>query len=99
MDHLDLADVLSSPWLPPYGQSGDPGGYLTRVMLEPIMEESSEDDENGAHELWSQYEHAWSSESETGSVIRVGFNQGMYTYFDNLYLKLMSRLWLVYKNI
>lgn len=80
MDHLDLADVLASPWLPPYGQTGDPGGYLTRVMLEPIMEETSEDDENGPHELWSQYEHAWSSESETGSVIRVGFNQGMYLY-------------------
>lgn len=75
MEHLELADVLSAPWLPPYGHNGDPN-YMARVMLEPIMEETSDDDESGTHEIWSHYDHAWSSESETGSVIRVGFNQG-----------------------
>ena len=60
MDHLDLEDAYSTQWLP----------------LEPIMEETSDDDE-----LWSHYEHAWSSESETGSVIRVELNTGNSFFF------------------
>lgn len=74
---------LSSAWLPPYSVAGqimtgsDPS-YLARSMLEPIMEETSDDDDSGAspHEQWSQYEQAWSSASDTGSVIRVEINQG-----------------------
>ncbi|KAJ6645355.1 hypothetical protein Bhyg_00560 [Pseudolycoriella hygida] len=71
MDHLDLAEILSTPWLPPYGQNGD-SSYVIRAALEPIIEETSDDDENG----WTEMEHAtWSSESETGSVIRVEIQQ------------------------
>lgn len=43
-------------------------------MLEPIIEETSEEEENP--ELWSQYDSVWSSESDTGSVIRVDLAQG-----------------------
>lgn len=78
MDHLDLADVLSTPWLPPYGQNGD-SSYVIRAALEPIIEETSDDDENGiAADQWTEMEHTtWSSESETGSVIRVEIHQGI----------------------
>lgn len=75
---------LSSAWLPPYsaaGQtmSGSDPSYLARAMLEPIMEETSDDDDSGGaspNELWSQYDQAWSSASDTGSVIRVEINPG-----------------------
>lgn len=43
-------------------------------MLEPIIEETSEEEENP--ELWGQYDSVWSSESDTGSVIRVDLAQG-----------------------
>lgn len=43
-------------------------------MLEPILEETSEEEEN--LEIWSHYESVWSSESDTGSVIRVDLTQG-----------------------
>lgn len=77
MDHLDLAEVLSTPWLPPYGQNGD-SNYVIRAALEPIIEETSDDDENGIADPWTEMEHTtWSSESETGSVIRVEIHQGM----------------------
>lgn len=64
-------------------------GYLSSrsVMLEPIMEETSDDDdEDGGGgtgpSTWSTYDNgAWSSESETGSVIRVEINQGMQSIF------------------
>lgn len=94
MDHLDLSDMLSSsfPWLP-YGasqlqtQSNSLGdiNYLSRsVMLEPIMEETSDDDDvsggPGGH-VWSQYDSAWSSESDTGSVIRVELIEGILSLF------------------
>lgn len=51
--------------------------FLTncRAMLEPILEEPSEEEETN-QELWSQYESIWSSESDTGSVIRVDLTQG-----------------------
>lgn len=42
------------------------------MMLEPILEETS-DDEN--QEI---YDSIWSSESDTGSVIRVDLTQGFY---------------------
>lgn len=95
MDDLDITDMLSSsfPWLP-YSASefsehqingGNNGtgdiGYLTQrsVMLEPIIEETSDDDDvsggPGGH-VWSHYDNQWSSESETGSVIRVELIQG-----------------------
>ncbi|XP_017475651.1 PREDICTED: serine-rich adhesin for platelets-like isoform X2 [Rhagoletis zephyria] len=55
--------------------------YLSssRQMLEPILEETSEDEEH-AQNSWNQYEqgreHFWSStESETGSVIRIEVNK------------------------
>lgn len=76
MDHLDLAEVLSTPWLPPYGQNGD-SSYVIRSALEPIIEETSDDDENAIADQWTEMEHTtWSSESETGSVIRVEIHQG-----------------------
>lgn len=83
MDTMDMAEVLSTPWLPPYGQNGD-HNYVPRPMLEPILEETTDDEAESMHNggasdatttadtSWSQYESAWSSESETGSVIRVG---------------------------
>lgn len=91
MDNLDISDMLSSsfPWLP-YGASqfsehqvngGGDIGYLSQrsAMLEPIMEETSDEDDisggPGGH-VWSQYDNQWSSESETGSVIRVELIQG-----------------------
>lgn len=78
MDHLDLAEVLSTPWLPPYGQNGD-SSYVIRAALEPIIEETSDDDENAIADQWTEMEHAtWSSESETGSVIRVEIHQGIH---------------------
>ncbi|XP_059612211.1 uncharacterized protein LOC132258764 isoform X2 [Phlebotomus argentipes] len=44
----------------------------SRIILEPILEETSDDDEE-AKELWSisQYETSWSSSSDTGSVIKL----------------------------
>lgn len=92
MDDLDIANTLSPsfPWLPYTasefsehqinGGNGDIG-YLTQrsVMLEPIIEETSDDDDvsggPGGH-VWSHYDNQWSSESETGSVIRVELIQG-----------------------
>ncbi|XP_055696675.1 uncharacterized protein LOC129797850 isoform X2 [Lutzomyia longipalpis] len=43
-----------------------------RIILEPILEETSDDDEE-TKELWSisQYETSWSSSSDTGSVIKL----------------------------
>lgn len=60
------------------------------VMLEPIMEETSDDDDDDCSggetglNTWSQYDNAWSSESDTGSVIRVEINQGLsrFSYFS-----------------
>lgn len=99
MDDLDITNMLSSsfPWLPYTasefsehqinGGGGGNGdiGYLTQrsVMLEPIIEETSDDDDvsggPGGH-VWSHYDNQWSSESETGSVIRVELIQGKYTH-------------------
>lgn len=95
MDELDITNVMSSsfPWMPYTasefsehqinggGIDGTEINYLTQrsVMLEPIMEETSDDDDlnggPGGH-VWSHYDNQWSSESETGSVIRVEFIQG-----------------------
>lgn len=104
MNQLDLTDVLASslPWLSTYGSdtlmqqhindSADIGYLSSRsVMLEPIMEETSDDDDASGGSgtgpnTWSQYESAWSSESDTGSVIRVEINQGR--IFKNLFIKL-----------
>ncbi|KAL5279515.1 C9orf172 family protein [Megaselia abdita] len=73
MEQLDFENFISSSsnWFSPF--DGD-GAYLTasRQILETITEETSEDEENNGN--WSQYEHEhsiWSSESETGSVIRM----------------------------
>lgn len=57
------------------------GAYLTasRQILETITEETSEDEDNFGCGNWSQYEHEhsiWSSESETGSVIRMEVHNG-----------------------
>lgn len=88
MDNLDISDSLSSsfPWYP-YGGSqfseyqvnGDYSYLSQRSALEPIIEETSDDDDvsggpNG--HVWSHYDNQWSSESETGSVIRVELIQG-----------------------
>jgi len=66
--------------------------YLSssRQMLEPILEETSEDEEH-AQNSWNQYEQNasfWSSaESETGSVIKVDISKGtvkyIFQYFPN----------------
>lgn len=58
----------------------------SRQILETITEETSEDEENSC--LWSQYEqenNVWSSESETGSVIRMEVHNGGFS-FANLML-------------
>lgn len=94
-----MADVLCTPWLPPYGQSDE---YVPRPMLEPILEETTDDEDASsttqsmssvltAPDASSWYDDggpvsgdkvskeaggAWSSDSETGSVIRVDFNIG-----------------------
>ncbi|XP_032293536.1 serine-rich adhesin for platelets isoform X3 [Drosophila virilis] len=87
MEHLDLAGYLNTPinWNLGAFEQQD-GIYLSssRQMLEPIMEETSEDEEH-AQNSWNGYEHRgssscgggfWSSaESETGSVIRVEINK------------------------
>ncbi|XP_054083840.1 serine-rich adhesin for platelets isoform X2 [Zeugodacus cucurbitae] len=82
MEHLDLAGVINTPTL--WNMSAfdqQDAIYLSnsRQMLEPILEETSEDEEH-AQNSWNQYEqsreHFWSStESETGSVIRVEVNK------------------------
>lgn len=99
-----LADVLCTPWLPPYGgpinsadADADTNDYVPRAMLEPILEECTDDDdeESTASSVvtapttddWYDGEPpatdadggnggVWSSESETGSVIRVDFSNG-----------------------
>lgn len=84
MDNLDLSDSLSSsfPWLP-YGasqfdyQNGDLSYFSQRsAMLEPIIEETSDDDDVSCGHVWTHHENQWSSESEAGSVIRVELIQG-----------------------
>lgn len=65
-------------------------------MLEPIMEETSEDEEHALNS-WNQYEQStqrkeegasfWSSaESETGSVIRIEINKGIIKYFEEFHI-------------
>lgn len=88
---MDDLDMLSSsfPWLPYNASqfSADQSlhgsidlSYLSQrsSMLEPIMEETSDDDDGsgGGGHVWSHYDSQWSSESETGSVIRVELVQG-----------------------
>lgn len=87
MDNLDISDSLSSsfPWLP-YGASqftdyqvngGDLSYFGQRTaMLEPIIEETSDDDDVSCGHVWTHNENQWSSESEAGSVIRVELIQG-----------------------
>ncbi|XP_031624183.1 probable serine/threonine-protein kinase DDB_G0282963 isoform X2 [Contarinia nasturtii] len=79
MDNLDISDSLSSsfPWLP-YGasqfdyQNGDLSYFSQRsAMLEPIIEETSDDDDVSCGHVWTHNENQWSSESDAGSVIRV----------------------------
>ncbi|XP_053957410.1 serine-rich adhesin for platelets-like isoform X1 [Anastrepha ludens] len=78
MEHLDLAGVINTPvmWnMSAFDQQDAIYLSNSRQMLEPILEETSEDEEH-AQNSWNQYEqsreHFWSSaESETGSVIRV----------------------------
>lgn len=85
MEEFDISNggELPSAWLPPYTDAGGTDqSYLARVMLEPIMEETSDDDDSTSpNEQWSQYEQAWSSASDTGSVIRVEINQGEIVFF------------------
>lgn len=84
MDNLDISDSLSSsfPWLP-YGasqfdyQNGELGYFSQRsAMLEPIIEETSDDDDVSCGHVWTHNDNQWSSESEAGSVIRVELIQG-----------------------
>ncbi|XP_055300136.1 uncharacterized protein LOC129567351 isoform X2 [Sitodiplosis mosellana] len=79
MDNLDISDSLSSsfPWLP-YGasqfdyQNGELGYFSQRsAMLEPIIEETSDDDDVSCGHVWTHNDNQWSSESDAGSVIRV----------------------------
>ncbi|XP_051858547.1 platelet binding protein GspB isoform X3 [Drosophila albomicans] len=84
MEHLDLAGYLNTPvnWnLGAFEHQDVMDLSSSRQMLEPIMEETSEDEEH-AQNSWNGYEHRgscggfWSSaESETGSVIRVEINK------------------------
>ncbi|XP_034472726.1 uncharacterized protein LOC117780345 isoform X3 [Drosophila innubila] len=84
MEHLDLAGYLNTPvnWnLGAFEQQDAIYLSSSRQMLEPIMEETSEDEEH-AQNSWNGYEQRgscggfWSSaESETGSVIRVEVNK------------------------
>uniref|UniRef100_A0A1A9X080 Uncharacterized protein n=1 Tax=Glossina brevipalpis TaxID=37001 RepID=A0A1A9X080_9MUSC len=99
MEHLDLAGVLTTPpqWNVPAFEQQD-AIYLSnsRQMLEPIMEETSEDEEHALNS-WNQYEHSpqrkeegasfWSSaESETGSVIRIEINKDADSISERDYL-------------
>lgn len=79
MDNLDVGGSLSFPWMP-YGASqfsecqvnGDFGFLSQRSsMLEPIIEETSDDDDVSCGHVWTHSDSPWSSESDTGSVIRV----------------------------
>lgn len=70
------------------------GAYLTasRQILETITEETSDDEENNGN--WSQYEHEhsiWSSESETGSVIRMEVHNGGFVLLFFCWLTLGAR--------
>ncbi|XP_055387833.1 probable WRKY transcription factor protein 1 isoform X2 [Condylostylus longicornis] len=77
MDDFDIEEIFdrshqNTNWLLPSFDQQD-AIYLSssRQMLEPIMEETSEDEESSS-QSYNQYENsAWSSESETGSVIRI----------------------------
>lgn len=85
MDNLDISDSLSSsfPWLPygaqfaDYHVNGDFGYFSQRsAMLEPIIEETSDDDDVSCGHVWTHNDNQWSSESDAGSVIRVELIQG-----------------------
>lgn len=127
-----MADVLCTPWLSAYGNGGGQtmdivGDYVPRPMLEPILEECTDDEDSSlassvvtapdAPLSWSAEDFegtsgaedggaggggdngdggsgsggsgggAWSSESETGSVIRVDFNVGKFEGLMDVYLK------------
>ncbi|KAL9876015.1 uncharacterized protein ACN2A1_012826 isoform 3-T8 [Glossina fuscipes fuscipes] len=99
MEHLDLAGILTTPpqWNVPAFEQQD-AIYLSssRQMLEPIMEETSEDEEHALNS-WNQYEQStqrkeegasfWSSaESETGSVIRIEINKDTDSISERDYL-------------
>lgn len=88
MDNLDVSGSLASSfsWMP-YGASqfsecqvnGDFGFLSQRSsMLEPIIEETSDDDDVSCGHVWTHSDSQWSSESETGSVIRVEIIPGMF---------------------
>lgn len=92
MDNLDISDSLSSsfPWLP-YGaspfdyQNGELGYFSQRsAMLEPIIEETSDDDDVSCGHVWTHNDNQWnSSESEadsSNSVIRVELIQGKFFF-------------------
>lgn len=91
MDNLDISDSLSSsfPWLP-YGASqfsdyhvnGELSYFGQRTaMLEPIIEETSDDDDVSCGHVWTHNDNQWSSESDAGSVIRVELIQGKHLKF------------------
>ncbi|KRF98412.1 uncharacterized protein Dwil_GK14765, isoform B [Drosophila willistoni] len=86
MEHLDLAGYLNNTAATTWNSFGafdqqDAAIYLSssRQMLEPILEETSEDEEHAQNSWHGQQENSnghnggfWSStESETGSVIRI----------------------------
>ncbi|XP_065356440.1 serine-rich adhesin for platelets [Calliphora vicina] len=69
MDHLDLAGVLTTPpqWnLPAFEQQDAIYLSSSRQMLEPIMEETSEDEEYALNS-WQQYDQQ-SSDAECGAT-------------------------------
>ncbi|XP_037825619.1 uncharacterized protein LOC119613668 [Lucilia sericata] len=69
MDHLDLAGVLTTPpqWnLPAFEQQDAVYLSSSRQMLEPIMEETSEDEEYALNS-WQQYEQQ-GSDNEGGAT-------------------------------
>ncbi|GAB0091944.1 hypothetical protein DMENIID0001_068650 [Sergentomyia squamirostris] len=67
MDQFSLFDMMTARWA-----NFDSQESQSRIILEPILEETSDDDEE-TKELWSisQYETSWSSSSDTGSVIKL----------------------------
>lgn len=99
MDNLDISDSLSSsfPWLPygaqftDYHVNGDFGYFSQRsAMLEPIIEETSDDDDVSCGHVWTHNDNQWSSpSSDAGSVIRVELIQGKNSAVENKRKKLI----------
>lgn len=87
-DFENMSEFSPFTWQPVYsdGSSGELMDFTaienqshlsnSRGMLETIVEETSDDEENGLYNGWSGSDSFSSGSSETGSVVRVDVANG-----------------------